>query len=178
MKTCTKCGECKPLSEFHRDSRKSSGYRASCASCCRAAHAAWYRTPHGQEVTKDYNASDRGKTLRNQATDRYRETENGKEVRRVIKARYDASEKGKIVKSKTLSAYKERNPIKSAARYKANKAVERGVISKPDSCESCGKHVRLEGHHYDYNLPLSVKWLCRKCHNDWHKENGPGLNGD
>ena len=30
--------------------------------------------------------------------------------------------------------------------------------------------------HDDYAKPLSVRWLCGKCHTAWHQENGEGLN--
>lgn len=33
VKKCTECGELKPLTEFHKDSRLKSGYRAKCKIC-------------------------------------------------------------------------------------------------------------------------------------------------
>ena len=38
-KTCTTCGETKPLSEFHRDKSRKDGYRAHCGECA----CAWQR---------------------------------------------------------------------------------------------------------------------------------------
>lgn len=40
MKTCTKCGETKPLDEFSREARVKDGRRAECAECRRAGYAA------------------------------------------------------------------------------------------------------------------------------------------
>lgn len=36
----------------------------------------------------------------------------------------------------------------------------------PDRCEGCLKDFQgpLERHHDDYAAPLSIRWLCRKCH--------------
>jgi len=38
FKECTKCGEEKPLVEFHRDRTKPGGYKAECKSCRRDEH--------------------------------------------------------------------------------------------------------------------------------------------
>ena len=36
-------------------------------------------------------------------------------------------------------------------------------------CERCGKAGYLHRHHADYNKPLEVELLCRKCHCAEHK---------
>jgi hypothetical protein len=41
----------------------------------------------------------------------------------------------------------------------------------PEKCSECGTKARLDGHHDDYAKPLSVRWLCRGCHQRWHAEN-------
>lgn len=38
-KTCTKCGETKPLENF---SRKLNGFQAKCKACCKVEHKAWH----------------------------------------------------------------------------------------------------------------------------------------
>ena len=36
-------------------------------------------------------------------------------------------------------------------------------------CEICGAE-KAEAHHDDYSKPLEIRWLCFKCHRQWHKE--------
>jgi len=59
------------------------------------------------------------------------------------------------------------------------KAIRRGIL-KPENCEICGETYRFEdgriavqAHHDDYNKPLEVRWLCQKCHHQWHKTHNP-----
>lgn len=52
--------------------------------------------------------------------------------------------------------------------YAVRKALIRGVLKKPDSCQSCGSTRKLYAHHNDYSKPLDVMWLCMICHGDRH----------
>lgn len=58
------------------------------------------------------------------------------------------------------------------------KAIHCGVLKRPDVCEKCGNSGRMKdgrslihAHHDDYNKPFDVRWLCCKCHLDWHRSN-------
>lgn len=42
MKTCTKCGETKSVSEFKKYGGKRAGLRSQCRACMNHAHAIWY----------------------------------------------------------------------------------------------------------------------------------------
>jgi hypothetical protein len=64
---------------------------------------------------------------------------------------------------------------RAAARNTVNKAVAAGELTRPDSCERCGRvperrrwdgstFYPLNGHHEDYSKPLDVIWLCASCH--------------
>ena len=44
MKTCTKCGETKPLDEYHRRKRAKDGRESRCKACKRAYKFEWYAT--------------------------------------------------------------------------------------------------------------------------------------
>jgi hypothetical protein len=48
------------------------------------------------------------------------------------------------------------------------RAVRDGVLVRATACEQCGVSDKpLEAAHFDYALPLMVRWLCRSCHRRW-----------
>lgn len=56
--------------------------------------------------------------------------------------------------------------VKDRARSKARRAIRAGVLV-PQPCEKCGAEP-TDAHHEDYDKPLTVRWLCRRCHGDLH----------
>jgi hypothetical protein len=64
---------------------------------------------------------------------------------------------------------------KKEARFAMQRATDKGLIKRGEVCEVCATKGTgpqpIEGHHDDYNKPLTVRWLCKKCHFDWHKNN-------
>lgn len=55
--------------------------------------------------------------------------------------------------------------------YKAQTAVSNAVRDgrlKKGPCGICGTNKSVHGHHTDYSKPLSVRWLCAKCHHRVH----------
>lgn len=77
--------------------------------------------------------------------------------------------RNKHVRRQYYHSIKERDALKLKARRAVAYAVKMGKLKKPSECECCGSEKRLEGHHIDYNQPLEVEWLCRKCHMLLHK---------
>lgn len=73
-----------------------------------------------------------------------------------------------------------RNGKKTACDRSQNlleKALEKGIVKRKTHCEICNDtgefkdgRTKIQAHHDDYNKPLEVRWLCQKCHHNWHKE--------
>lgn len=58
------------------------------------------------------------------------------------------------------------------------KAIKYKKITNPGVCSVCGDsgvfedgRTAIQAHHDDYDKPLEVRWLCQKCHHEWHKNN-------
>lgn len=63
--------------------------------------------------------------------------------------------------------WKNANREKHRAQKALQKAVARGVITRPDSCERCGGGP-VQAHHADYEKRFEVAWLCPRCHGEEH----------
>jgi len=63
------------------------------------------------------------------------------------------------------------NPDKRRTHQKVHKAVKSGTLEKPECCEACDNTTNIVGHHEDYDKPLEVLWLCRRCHGMLHRSN-------
>ena len=61
-KTCVRCGEDKPISEFHRNARSKDGLHSYCKICNKANAAAYAKTPIGKAALKGAvsRAADKG----------------------------------------------------------------------------------------------------------------------
>jgi hypothetical protein len=121
---------------------------------------------------------------RREAQARYRATDKGKATAH----RYWQSEKGRSLSARQRVAHwEEYRPQREAAGRKAREDnperrkaialvgfyVRTGRLPRPDACESCGRVVRLHGHHhrgYVGAAKLDVVWLCPACHRERHGE--------
>lgn len=80
------------------------------------------------------------------------------------KARKYRSGKGILNVRKAVYKSIIKHPRKQSARIKVSKAVKSGYIIKPKVCSKCLLVAKVEAHHVNYNRPLDVEWLCKKCH--------------
>jgi len=157
-KICFKCNTRQPLTEFYKHKAMADGRLNKCKSCAKND------TKENNEKNHDYYIEyDRQRANlphRVEARLKYSQTKEGRESAR-----------------KSKSKWSESNVIKRSASTLIGNAVRNGKITKPNNCSECGKTGRIHGHHDDYAYPMSVRWLCSKCHCDWHKINGEALNG-
>lgn len=76
---------------------------------------------------------------------------------------------GRAVKQRSIKKRRLQHPEKIKASCIVNNAITAGKLKRFIFCESCGLPAKTEGHHEDYNKPLEVLWLCRKCHVEIHR---------
>ena len=158
-KTCFKCNEYKSYSEYYKHKEMEDGFLNKCKSCAKKD------TIENRNLKIDYYRE----------YDKQRAYNPNRVLNREI---YAQTEAGKESVKKSRQKWLASNLIKRAASQIVNNAVKNGKLEKKYFCECCKvKDVRIHGHHDDYAYPLSVRWLCPKCHTKWHKENGSGLNG-
>jgi hypothetical protein len=74
--------------------------------------------------------------------------------------------------------YTARFPRKTAAHRRFNLEIEMGRVCRGPCEQGLDCRGGVHAHHDDYAKPLDVRWLCAKHHREWHRRNGPGVNGD
>lgn len=68
------------------------------------------------------------------------------------------------------------DPQRWRARSALKRAIKKGIVVRPATCEHCGATgVRIQGHHHDYMKPLDVWWLCQPCHGAAHRSQSAAL---
>lgn len=121
------------------------------------------------------------KAHREERADYYREYDNNRANlphRVAAREAYAKTTEGIKAGNKAKIKWLEGNVIKRSASHIVNNAIRDGKIIKPSSCSQCNTTgVKIHGHHDDYAYPMTVRWLCSKCHTAWHKEHGSAING-
>jgi ribosomal protein S27AE len=143
MKTCFKCHEHKPLSEFYAHPQMSQGTLNKCKECTKADA----RAQHTRNMANPLWVA------------KERERQRIKERARREAGRYIPSQEAK-------NAWAKRNRHKIRAQHQTRAHVLRGRLKK-QPCEVCGS-TSVQAHHDDYTRPLDVRWLCVKHHNEHH----------
>jgi hypothetical protein len=68
-----------------------------------------------------------------------------------------------------VRAWSSRHPKASRARTMVHRALRKGLIARPASCQIAGCDVaEVVAHHSDYNAPLEVLFACRGHHRQLH----------
>lgn len=139
-----KCGRCavyKPEYAFYADGKTASGISSQCRSCHTEGSIRTRNSDNARRMNADY----------------------------MRRARIADPLKFQQRERKASAKRRQQAPEKVAARAAVNNALRRGELVKPKTCEGCGQDKKLTGHHDDYALPLSVRWLCYACHGKEHR---------
>jgi hypothetical protein len=73
-----------------------------------------------------------------------------------------------LAQAEIMKGWRKDNPEAVKGANTLNRAVQQGIIKRPDSCSACGRKTRVHAHHEDYTKPLEVVWLCCSCHRRIH----------
>jgi len=155
-KICFKCQKEKELSEFYKHKRMFDGHLNKCKDCTKIdAHK---HRELNIDYILEYDKQRSNLPKRVEARDIYSKTEQG------IKSSREAKKK-----------WLENNKVKRAAQIIYRNRIRYKPELKKTECEACKvSGIRLEAHHDDYSKPMEVRYLCSKCHRQWHKINGEG----
>jgi hypothetical protein len=95
---------------------------------------------------------------------------NNKEKQKIYAEKYKNKdvERFNALRRESIRRSKEKFPEKVRARKMVECAIRNGFMERPNSCSICSIECNPDGHHPDYNKPLEVVWVCRKCHFSLH----------
>lgn len=148
-KTCSKCGQTKPTSEFHKRTSASDGLRGWCKQCDYECNSA---NPRRKEINRQHARTEKGKA----SLERYRRSEKYKESRRA----YDRKRKQKPEE-------KQKHSARERIRYR----IKTGKLKPPSElkCIYCSTQADHYHHHKGYDTDDVVP-VCAECHRGLHEQ--------
>lgn len=179
MKICTKCEKEKELEEFVKSPSCKDGRRGVCKECWKVKGQNYYKENkeekwigkrdqyRDQKKQWDKKYKEKNRVLLNakQKLNYYNRNEEEHQKALERKRKYDKTDKAKIWNLE----YKNRQKKRYLATSTLNNAVRDGKLIRPEVCSICQSKGSIEGHHADYDKPLEVVWVCKKCHTMIHK---------
>jgi ribosome-binding protein aMBF1 (putative translation factor) len=149
-KVCKKCGKELSIDNFYAHYEMLDGHLNICKECTK------------KRVSKH--------RINNIEKVRLYDRKRGKTEDRLNKNKIRSRNVLKYKKKDYLNKYNNKYPEKYIAHNMINNLLRDGKIKKSIKCEFCGKDdCVIEGHHFDYNKPNEVIWLCHKCHMKLHR---------
>ena len=131
----------------------------------KAAYNRVYNEANKEKISarnKAYYEVNREKVLAQKAT----HYQANREKMLARKATYYEANKEKVI-ARAIK-YQKANPEKRKAHDAVRTAVRNGSLVRLP-CSECGE-TNTEAHHYAYDMPLDVIWLCSMHHKQLHKE--------
>lgn len=167
-KICTKCKVEKIYDEFGKVKKAFDGLNQQCKKCCNERARTCIRSPeaiaNSRQTSLEWQKKNR-KMLNERCKVYY--LNNIDERREYLKGKqkeYLKTEHGKEKHKEQSREFRKNNPLKISAQQKCRRAIKQGVIIRPDKCSNCEVFCKPDAHHEDYNRPLEVIWICKKCH--------------
>lgn len=186
MKTCTQCKIQKPFVDFSKRKNRKDGHCSWCKSCYAKKNLLRKNQDletHKIKAKKYYEDNkdilkmkrriymEKNKEIINLKRRLYYEANKERILKRVREyhKKWRATERGKILTKINIESGYLKYPKHRQARIILGNALKLKKITKPSQCTLCLSSDKIEAHHPNYDEPLNVVWLCRKCHMAIHK---------
>lgn len=157
MKTCNKCNQTKPLSEFYKQANCKDGRRPDCIECRKIYYHKHYKTPEMIDNKRVYDRK------------RYEEK---RDERIACATAWKKTDKGKQAVYRYVRNKRKRDPEQSVARQAVKRAVAKGILPHISTmlCDICNEPAKHYHHYNGYNKEnqLDVIPVCIACHNKIH----------
>lgn len=159
---CTICKIEKSYDEFYKSKKGKNGYAEQCKACRLIKGREYYKKRPDICLAKHERWAKKNpeKILVNQRAYYHRNKE--KILRKLRESR-------RINGYANTKAYRKRNRQKIDCHNYVAMAIKFGHLIRPEICHSCKIQCKPQAHHHDYEKPLEVVWLCRKCHGEEHR---------
>lgn len=187
MLICKKCQIEKNELEFSADKRKKTGYFSICKECdnirrretrkknrekINAKQREYYKNNSEKLKNAVLEYQKKNKEKVNASHTIWRKKNPDKVKKYHDKSRLDRE---KFNEKRREYYHTKKDPKKHRAHGLLNNYLAEGCIKKPDFCTLCLSKEKIEAHHPNYDEPLLVVWVCRKCHIAIHKRLKHGL---
>jgi hypothetical protein len=161
-KVCNHCGQLKPKSCFSKRSCYKDGLEYYCKICSNLLLREYRRENHGAflENSRSYRNANRDK-INEYNRDYYQKHE----AKQKAKSRrtYFKNKDYYILKAKERRA-------KNKLEIKARSEASRKICLDNKICSICGISKAQDRHHPDYNKPLEIIPVCKRCHLRMHSK--------
>jgi hypothetical protein len=157
-KTCFKCGETKPLSDFYKHPKMTDGHVNKCKECNKVDVG-----QNRRDKIDYYQEYDRNRG-RNHLSDRY--------LKRLSRNRSPEYKESESYAHKISLGKTDFSRSRKVSNSAVSNAIRDGKLTRPNCCEYCGKSCKPQAHHSSYadDMKLTVTWLCTECHGKVHRK--------
>lgn len=60
--------------------------------------------------------------------------------------------------------YRQAHKLQRNVKARVRNEIKAGRMFRAENCETCSFECKTQAHHYNYDFPFSVVWLCASCH--------------
>lgn len=183
MKVCTQCSIDKDGNEFPKCRKNKDGLYSWCKECSKAKTRAYaLSNPEAVKASRDKRKNialaiaREYKRKNKERLDKLKKAHYYKNRERICeKAREYSKNLSEEKRKRKHKYYLKWSKTENAKKYKnAHKAVyrglQKGILVRSNKCVLCFSEEKTEAHHPNYDKPLEVVWLCRKCHGRLHRK--------